>query len=284
MAAFLTGLKDLGLECLENTDIFGEKKQEVKQSEKTEKPVADIPKEEDLLYEKTLECPCCGKRFRTKVYKTGKAKLLSTDMDLRPVYEGIDVTKYDVIQCEYCGYAALPKYFPYLTQAQRKLIQENICRKVQLKPYEGGVYSYDEAMQRYKLSLVNAVVKHAKNSEKAFVCLKTAWLVRGYRLEQEGMEKVDAAKVEELQSMENENLQNAYQGFVEARKTETFPICGMDVYSLDYLLAALALETKAYDDSARLVSGLLTSTSANRRIKDKALMIKEQLQAARKAE
>ena len=105
MAAFLTGLKDLGLECLENTDIFGEKKQEVKQSEKTEKPVADIPKEEDLLYEKTLECPCCGKRFRTKVYKTGKAKLLSTDMDLRPVYEGIDVTKYDVIQCEYCGSA-----------------------------------------------------------------------------------------------------------------------------------------------------------------------------------
>ena len=48
MAAFLTGLKDLGLECLENTDIFGEKKQEVKQSEKTEKPVADIPKEEDI--------------------------------------------------------------------------------------------------------------------------------------------------------------------------------------------------------------------------------------------
>ena len=139
-------------------------------------------------------------------------------------------------------------------------------------------------MQRYKLSLVNAVVKHAKNSEKAFVCLKTAWLVRGYRLEQEGMEKVDAAKVEELQTMENENLQNAYQGFVEARKTETFPICGMDVYSLDYLLAALAYEVKAYDDAARLVSGLLISTSANRRIKDKALVIKEQLQAARKAE
>ena len=54
--------------------------------------------------------------------------------------------------------------------------------------------------------------------------------------------------------------------------------------ALDYLLAALAYEVKAYDDAARLVSGLLISTSANRRIKDKALVIKEQLQAARKAE
>lgn len=284
MAALLTGLKDLGLECLENTNIFGEKKQEAGKQEKAEKAIAELPKEEDFLFEKTLECPCCGKRFRTKVYKTGKAKLLSTDIDLRPIYEGIDATKYDVIQCEFCGYAALPKYFPYLTQSQRKLIQENISRKVQLKSYERAVYSYDEALQRYTLALVNAVVKHAKNSEKAFVCLKTAWLVRGYRMEQEGMEKVDSAKVEELRAKELDYLQNAYQGFVEARRTEIFPMCGMDAHSLDYLLAALAFEIKAYDDAARLISGLLMSTSANRRIKDKALVIKEQLQAARKAE
>lgn len=281
MAGLLSGLKDLGLENLENSNIFEEKKSKTKQVERPTKKEAEIPKEEELVYDKSLECPVCGNQFVTKVIKTGRAKLLSNDMDLRPVYEGIDVAKYDVIQCEHCGYAALPRYFPHLLPSQRKLIQENISKKVILKPHEGEIYTYEEAMQRFKLCLVNAVVKRAKNSERAFICLKSAWLIRGYRDFLENQENVDIEKMEELRNQENDYLQNAYTGFLDARKTESMPMCGMDENSLDYLLAALAFQVKDYGEAGRFAS-LLLASSANKRIKEKALLIKEELQAVQK--
>lgn len=281
MAGLLSDLKDLGLESLENSNIFEEKKPEPKQVEKPVKKEAEIPKEEELIYDKNLECPVCGRQFSTKVIKTGKAKMISNDIDLRPIYEGIDVAKYDVIQCEHCGYASLPRYFPHLLPTQRNLIRENISKKVKLKLYKGATYTYEEALQRFKLCLVNAVVKRAKNSERAFICLKSAWLLRGYREFLENQENVDIEKTEELRKQEADYLQNAYTGFKDARQTESMPMCGMDENSLDYLLAALAFQVKDYAEAGRFVSSLLTS-SANKRIKEKALQIKEELQAVQK--
>ena len=66
------------------------------------------------------------------------------------------------------------------------------------------------------------------------------------------------------------------EGFLEARKSETPPICGMDQYTIDYLIAALALRFKDYNLTGRLVSGLLQS-GANVRVKNKARDLKETL-------
>ena len=43
-----------------------------------------------------------------------------------------------------------------------------------------STYTYEDALARYQLALVNAIVKQAKNSEKAYICLKAGWLMRGY--------------------------------------------------------------------------------------------------------
>lgn len=276
----LSGLGNLGLGGLEGMDIY----EEEETKEKAAAAAAAPPKveEKDLIYDKVFTCPVCGKEFSAKIMKTGKAKLIGTDMDLRARYEGIDAVKYDVELCGSCGYAALSRYFSTLTAPQIKLIKEKICNGVHVKPYEGETYTYEHAFERYQLALANAVVKKSRASEKAYICLKSGWLVRGWRecLQEDGKE--NAQLIAELAKKEEEYLQNAYKGFIEARKSESFPMCGMDEVTIDYLLAVLSARFKKYDVASRLVSSILTSPTANARTKDKARDLKEHIIAEMK--
>ncbi len=265
MSGLLSGLSGLGLDKLETMSIFEEPKEEKAVEEDM------TPKEKDLVYDKVMECPVCGKEFTTKIMKTGKAKLLGTDQDLRPKYEGIDAIKYDVYLCSHCGYSALSRFFTSITSGQGKLIRDNISKNIHLKQHKGDIYSYEEALERYKLALANAIVKKAKNSERAYICLKSAWLLRGYEESLEGEEAQQKFKAEE-----NEYLLNAFNGFVAARQTESFPMCGMDEYTIDYLLSVLAIRTKNYDVANKLISSILAS-AANGRTKDRARDLKQQL-------
>lgn len=269
----LSGLGEFGLGGLEGMDIFEEEEKE----DKKKAAAAAPPKveEKDLIYDKNFTCPVCSEEFSSKIMKTGKAKLLGTDPDLRARYEGIDPLKYDVLLCPACGYTALSRYFPTIGSAQAKLIKEKISTSVRVTKYDDEVYSYEQAYERYRLSLVCAVVKKAKASEKAYICLKSGWLLRGWweSLQESG----DGKKIEQLQSQEEEYLQNAYKGFLEARQSEGFPMCGMDEMTIDYLTAVLAARLKKYDVASRLVSSILASSMANARMKEKARDLKEQI-------
>lgn len=280
MAGLLSGLSELGLGNLEGIDVFAKGDKEEKDEEqlkKIKKVVVPVINEKDLIYNKTMQCPVCDNKFTTKIVKTGKTKIIGTDFDLRPSYEGIDPVKYDVQLCPYCGYAALGRYFPGIGTGQAKLIKENISKNVHLRRYAGETYSYEEAVERYKLCLANAVVKRARTSEKAYICLKTAWLLRGYQEEFSSEPEQNEAKIQELKQEEENYLQNALDGFVEARLTESSPICGMDEHTIDYLLAQLYFHFKKYDFSAHLVSELLKSRTTSSHIKDKASDLREQI-------
>ena len=277
MAGLLSGLSGLGLGNLENVEIYEEPKAENKE---VKAEVSEIS-EKDLILDRSFECPVCDSKITGKVMKTGKAKLLYTDRDLRPVYEGIDAQKYDAILCPKCGFSSLSRYFKPMTAGQRKMIKENISQKVQLHTYGGDIYSYEEAMERYKLALVCSIVKQAKASEKAYTCLKSAWVLRGW---QEEIKKsgTDAAKLKELQEEEKEYLKNALEGFISAKASENFPICGMDEMTVDILIAELAYGFGKYDIASKVVASILTSPSANTRMKDKARELKDKIVAALK--
>ena len=279
MAGLLSGLAGLGLDGLENMEIFETPKKEAAEAQEPKKV-----EEKELIYDKTYECPVCDQTYTAKMMKSGKAKLVGTDPDLRARYEGIDAVKYDVLLCPYCGYAALSRFYGGLTNKQIKTVKENISQKVQLSVYNDETYSYEQSMERYKLALVNAVVKHAKASEKAYICLKSAWLVRGYQEELAEKGSEDTAKIEELKQMEEQYLTNAFNGFIEARQSEGFPMCGMDETTVDYLLAILAKRFKKLDVASRMIAGILTSPSANARMKDKARDLKEQILAEMKSQ
>lgn len=211
------GLDKFGLGKLEKMDVFEDetKKDKHKEPEKPapvpeKKPVPEV-KESDLLFDKSYTCPVCDMAFRSKMVKTGRVKLLSQDTDLRPNYKYVDSIKYDVLVCPGCGYSSLSRFFKFMMPSQAKLITENITKNFRGLPETGDVYTYDDAIGRYQLALANAIVKKAKASEKAYTCLKMAWLYRGKAetlpKDTPGYDKA----ISELKKEEEALLNNAYE-------------------------------------------------------------------------
>lgn len=272
MAGILSGLKGLGLGELEKRDLY-EEEEKVIPIRKVE-PKRIVVEEKDLIYDKSFSCPVCDKKFTSKVMKTGKTRLVSTDLDSRPIYEGIDSNKYDVVECPECGYAAMVSYFQPLLNAQIKMVREGICNKIKIQNPTGEIYQYEDVIPRYQVALACAIVKHGKDSEKAYICLHFAWLLRGYAEMLEEEEKLTAEKSQELKEQEQECLQKALEGLINARQKESLPICGMDQSSLDYMIAAVAYEVEKDSIAAKLVSDMLVSPATNSRMKDKARELK----------
>lgn len=275
MAGILEGMEEFGLGDMTSKELFAEPKTgAVNVRQALQKNKAPVMKEEDFLFEKTYECPVCGKKFKEHTLRTGKARLVKTDVDLRPVFEGIEPLKYDVVQCKECGFTALTRYFVPMTVTQRKLIADKISARFTKSIGTGKTYTYEEAVGRYKLALVNAIVKNAKASEKAYICLRSGWLCRSYTEYLMEDELSDPAKVRETKELEEEFIKNAYEGFVAAQQNENFPMCGMDEPTVSYLLASLATRLGHYDVASKLISTLLLSPSCNSRTKDKARDLK----------
>lgn len=269
MGSLLEGLEGLGLDSLSDMKIY----EDVEEKEKKGKEAGEKKEktEEDFLFEKTYTCPVCEKEFKISAVRAGKAKLIGTDSDLRPHYQGIDPLKYDAIVCPNCGYAALTRFFTTISVAQAKLIMEQISRKFHADIKVEGIFSYDDAILYHRLCLASAVVKHSRVSERAYICLKTAWLIRA---------KKEAASETEragLDAQENEFLKTAYEGFMEAMSKENYPICGMDEMTLYCLLADIGRRIGRYEEAARMISKVIVSRSASDRIKNKARDIKERI-------
>ncbi len=270
-----SGLEKIGLGKLKELEVFEEEKKP--ESEGDSNVIKPQVTEEELLFDKTHTCPVCGEEFHSKMIRTGKVKLLSADTDMRPKYQLVDSLKYDAIVCPKCGYAALSRFFKFVTQGQINLINENITKNFSGLPVTGKIYTYDDAITRHQLALANAIVKKAKASEKAYTCLKMAWLYRG-KAETLPKDTPEYDKViEELSKQETDLLVNAYEGFLSAFSKEMFPMCGMDEITVTYLAADLARRIGRYDESSRWISKVLTDRKANERIKNKARDIKEML-------
>lgn len=227
--------------------------------------------EEETLYNKTYKCPVCDLTFMAKCVKAGKVKLVDKDTDLRPIYKFMDPIKYDVVTCDKCGYSAIIRYFGKLSTRQMREINDHIGKNFTGIDNSMARYSYDDAIMRYKLALLSSVVKKAKNSEKAYTCLKLGWVIRGKRLSL----GVNAPGVKELYVDELDALKNAYEGFVIAISDEPFPIAGMDENTLTYIMSDLARRLKRFDEAIKLLGGVITSKTVSPRLKDEALKLKD---------
>lgn len=277
MSNLFAGLESLGLNVKKDMNVFEEEKKEGAAGQGEEHKPKELS-EEDLLFDKTYTCPVCDMEFKSKMLRTGKTKLISTDSDLRPRYQGLDPLKYDAILCPKCGYASLNRFFNFMMASQAKMIKEQITANFNYKPEDGKIYSYDEAITRHKMALLNTVVKKGKTSERAYTCLKLAWLFRGQR-EELMKGDYDKQEVNEIYKEELECLQNAHEGFISAFSKEEFPMCGMDQYTVMFLVAELARRIGNTAEAKRWVSKVLVARDANKRIKDKALSLKESLQS-----
>lgn len=277
----LSGLEQFGINVeQENTEIYAEEKHKEQSKVKTsdEKTVVRAKRPEtEFLFTKRIRCTICDRVFDVRMVKNARVKRLQPDFDLRPRFENIDTLKYDVYACPYCGYAAMGRYFEHLTKGQIQLVKDNVCANFKRTgDAEPDSYTYEQAIARYKLALYNSIVKRAKTSEKAYTCLKISWLYR----EMAGMDAAseeEKAKKAEYEKLQEEFYKEAYEGFQKALATETFPMCGMDSFTMDYLIASMACHFKDFSYASKAVSNILSSQIADRRIKNRALELKEEI-------
>ena len=284
----LGGLEKYGLDEETLQKAFDETAKQIKRKKAVKEVKAAVLAEEDFLLLKTAVCPICDNVFSSMAVKSGKARRLQPDFDLRPKFESIDVNKYDVTSCRKCGYTALNKDFAHLTAGQMKLISEGVRKNYRIidEGFSDKAPDYDVSIERYKLALYCSMVKRAKISEKSYICLKIAWLYRG-KIEQAIREgNLPGGKLAKLlEACKKEELKfygNAYTGLIEARTTESFPICGMDTNTFDMLLSAMAFNLDKLDDASRFVSGLLVSRTVSSGIKNRAIDLKEMIVERRK--
>lgn len=287
MSDLLAGLEAFGFtidekKMFEEDTILEEQgTKEVKevQSEEELQKEKQIKQEMESLFDKSFVCPVCEHTFKVKTVRTGRARLMKMDKDLRPIHQVLDPLKYDAVCCPNCGYSSLRKYFDTITAIQKRYFQAEIGIHYKKDPkyVEPEIYSYDLAIMKHKMSLATAIAIKAPASQKAFICIKTAWLYRGKREQLTEEEQNFTSAVTECEENEEKFLQSAYEGFTAARAKELPPICGMDLQTLEYILAVYAVRFGDYDVAAKYVSGILLSTNSNTRLKDKTRELKNEL-------
>ncbi len=247
-------LKSLGFDNLDKAEIFS--------AEAKGKKAEGTPKSQEvsldaILYDKTYICPICDKVFTSKAIRSGKNRLMSVDTDLKPKYDRVDPNIYECIVCPKCGYAALGKAFTTVSPKQLSWVKEQICSKYKGRDYP-GILTYEDAIERYKLALLTAVVKRVKDGEKAYICLKIAWLYR----------EINDVKKEET------FLQYALTGFLNAYNNERFPIFELDELTTAYIIADLYRRFKEYDKALQWVGFVILERNVSLKLKTRGLHLK----------
>ncbi len=273
MSGILSGLEKFGLGSLGSIEIYKEK--ESKTKEEDIGGAAVEVSEESILFDKTYNCPCCASSFKAKAIRVGRNTLVRLESDLRPIYKYADATKYDAIVCTKCGYAGLIKNFDSIGDRYIKEVREKISTKFKGIDENKTTYSYEEAIERTQLALLSTVIKCGRNSEKAYICLKLAWLTRGMK---ETLDKEASdynMKYKKLEKEEMNYLKNAYDGFSDAYMNEKFPICGMDENTLCIIMADTGRKLGKKHDALRYLETVIMSRNATDRMKDMARDIRE---------
>ncbi len=275
-----SGMNKFGLNEIKQDEIFANP-EEKKAEEKTEEKKKEAT-ELDYLIDRSYSCPVCEEEFKSKTVKSRSVRLIGSDDDLRPRYQQLDCLKYDVVVCPNCGYASLARTYKTIYDSQKKLVRETISKGFHYVEPE-GVYSYDDAIERYQIAFANAMAIKQIDSEKAYLCLRMGWTIRG---KAETLKEGTPGYEEDLKKCkedENEALKLAMDGFLAARNKEEAPYAGMDQSTLDYLIAVLSARFGKIDVASKLIAALISNRAANPRIRERARDLKDKIVAGLKS-
>ncbi|MBC7958276.1 MAG: DUF2225 domain-containing protein [Vallitaleaceae bacterium] len=269
MADIFSDLSSLGLGNVEETDIYKKNDLPTSDAKANEKPIQSI------FFDSKIDCPVCNRPVPFKAVRSGQLKLERTDTDLRPIYDLFDPSLYDVLVCSNCGYAALKRHFSLVSPSKQKLIKEKVSNQFKGKQYSENI-SYEEAIEKYKLALYDAVVMESKDSHKAYLCLKIAWLYRGYL---EGLQKDTSTdndvKILYLQNSEKIFMRNVVDGFKMAVEKESFPVMELSEITVRYIIGDLYRRLGDFDEALKWIGFVIVSKDAGNRLKERARECKE---------
>lgn len=247
-------LTEMGFDNLERMEVFPAKLSSEKRDTGQKE---NRPSIEEVLYDKSYTCPVCYTVFKNKAIRTGKNKLIDTDLGLKGHYDIVNPLIYECAVCENCGYAALARNFSHLTASQITWMREQISANY--RPYHyPAVLSEKDGILRYKMALLCSTVKKAKDGEKAYICLKIAWLYRDMN------EKL----------LEEVFLKHTLIGFENAYNNERFPIFELDELTTAYLIADIYRRLKEYSKALKWAGFIIMDKDVSLRLKTRALHLR----------
>ncbi|WZL80366.1 DUF2225 domain-containing protein [Vallitaleaceae bacterium 9-2] len=264
-------LEGLGFKNISDADLFKDetKKKSIEKKEKVKASTTQM-----YIYQRKVDCPICKHSFQTSTVRTGRVRFQGTELDLRPLYMGFDPIPYEVTVCNYCGYAAINKYFKTVSDAKKRAIIENITRNYIGHKYN-EILTYEEAVERYKLVLLNSAVGGDGNGIKAYICLKISWLYRGWQESIKASENQNEALLKKLKTYEIVFVEKAYEGFKLAYSNETLPIMGIDDMTMEYIIAELARRLGDVRIAKQWLGKVIGHPDVSKRLRDKVYDVKE---------
>lgn len=196
------------------------------------------------IYDKEIVCPVCSKNTMVTKVKAKACKVASRDTDFCVYYEGVNPMFYDIWVCEHCGYAAQADKFEEINGRDSKLILQSIAPRWSQRSF-AGERSIDNALETFKLALLNLNVRKAKSSEFAKICIRIAWL---YRIKKD--------------EKEMEFLNFALKHYSDAYEKERFPVDKLDEYTCMYMIAELHRRVGNNEEAIKWFSRLMSSSGA----------------------
>ncbi len=205
------------------------------------------------LFFKEITCPVCNNKFKTLAVKVDAPRIKSRDSDLFIRYSNENPYFYEVWVCPSCGYSALKVDFEKIRRYQIELVKDKITSKWVNREYPIP-FNEKVAIERYKLALLNAVVIESKESTKAMICLKIAWM---YRL---------------LSDDDNEKnyLNQALLSFNDTYINEKLPVYGLDKFSIMFLIGEINRRIGEEEKAFRWFSEVITSIGSPQKVKEMA--------------
>ena len=211
------------------------------------------------FYTKKFTCPVCEKVFDVQVVRESKLRVVNVDTDFLSRYKDIDPNHYEVLYCTNCGYAALTTHFQNVTEKQQMALAKGL--KETYKPIDFVFpYSLDDVIMRYEKALECADLLKVKESQRAFILLRLAWVLRvaGVRSE-----------------LESDCIKKAFEGLKSAYSTERFPIGNMDESTAKYMIADLARRSGQMGEAMRWCADVVVARGISPSIKDRAIRLKD---------
>ncbi len=211
-------------------------------------------KTKEELYTKKVNCPVCGVDFNTKKVRSSAIRVKERDEDFCPHYNSQNPLFYSVFICPNCGYSALEKFFGIISEVNKERIKGLITPKWHQRSY-GDERSLEDAIEVYKLALLNHQIIESKGNIIGEICLRLSWFYRYLK-----------------DTKENEFIQFTIKTFEKAYTKEKMAEEEYDEINMLYLLGELNRRVHNYREAIDWFDKTLSHDDINkkRHIKIKA--------------
>lgn len=142
--------------------------------------------DQEYLYDKTLECNVCHKKYTTKKILSKYIRASKHDTDFCSYYSSTNKNPllYYVQVCPNCGFSSSEEFSTYFPPSTLEAIEEKLCANWSGSNY-GIERSVDQAINSYKLAIYCAILKNEKHISLAGLYLRLSWLYRTEKINEE---------------------------------------------------------------------------------------------------